>query len=273
MCQVNPSKPAMVKIKKVIRETPTIQTFFLDFPMNARLGQFVMIWIPGLDEKPFTLTAQGKECAVTVQCKGKFTQAMCSLKEGDSVGIRGAYGNGFSIEGIEKAIIISGGCGAAPILMLAEQLKEKGIETKIINGARTGNECLFKERLEKTTDSLYITTDDGSLGEKGYTTTVLERLLKEEKPDAVFGCGPEIMLKGVFKICTEYEVKCQLNLERFMRCGFGACGACSLGKWLVCKDGPVFTEEQLRTTDDFGNKALLKSGKNVSLKEYAEWRQ
>ncbi|MBN2067624.1 MAG: dihydroorotate dehydrogenase electron transfer subunit [Candidatus Diapherotrites archaeon] len=266
-------QPKMAKIKKIAQETPSIMSFYLDFEMKAKPGQFAMVWLPGIDEKPFTLTVQGKECAVTVQCKGKFTKAMCNLKEGGQVGIRGPYGNGFETKGVKKAAIVAGGCGAAPILLLAEELKKQGIKTAIINGARTGNECLFADRLGKTTKNLYITTDDGSLGEKGFTTGVLERILKKEKFDVVFGCGPEIMLKKVFEICEKFRVQCQLNLERYMRCGFGVCGSCALGKWLVCKDGPVFTSEQLREVKEFGSKALLKCGKCVSTKEYSEWRQ
>lgn len=266
-------KPAMAKIKRIVQETPSIKTYYLDYSMNAKPGQFAMLWIPGLDEKPFTLTASGKECAVTVQCKGKFTKAMCKLKEGDKFGIRGPYGNGFDYAKAKKACIVAGGCGAAPILLLAEQLQAKGIETAIVNGAKTAKECLFKERLEKASKSLYITTDDGGLGEKGFATTVLERLLSKESFDVVFGCGPEIMLKKVFEICEKHKVECQLNLERWMRCAFGVCGACALGKWLVCKDGPVFKAEQLRNTKDFGERAMLKSGKVVSTKEFAEWRQ
>lgn len=269
----NAEKPVMATITKIVRETPSIKTYYIDFEINAKPGQFVMLWLPGLDEKPFTLTAIGKECAVTVQCKGKFTKAMCQLEEGDKIGVRGPYGNGFSIEGVKKACIVAGGCGAAPILLLAEQLQAKGVETKIIDGAKTGNECLFSERLGKTTSDFYITTDDGSLGEKGYTTTMLEKFLNKEKFDMIYCCGPEVMMKAVFTQCEKFEAKCQLNLERYMRCGFGVCGACALGKWIVCRDGPVFAGEQLRETKDFGAKAMLKSGRPVTTKEFAEWRQ
>ncbi len=265
--------PKMVSIKRIVQETPNIKTYYLEHKMNAKPGQFAMLWLPDIDEKPFTLTAKGKECAVTVQCKGKFTKAMCDLKEGGKIGIRGPYGNGFSTEEVKKVCIIAGGCGAAPVLLLAEQFKKKGIDLSVILGAKTGKECLFKERLGKTTKNLYITTDDGSLGEKGYATSMLEKLLAKQKFDIVFGCGPEPMMKKAFEICERKGIECQLNLERYMRCGFGVCGACALGKWLVCKDGPVFKSEQLREMPEFGEKALLKSGKEVSLKEFAEWRQ
>jgi len=266
-------KPAIAEIKKIIQETPSIRSFYLDFPMQAQPGQFAMLWLPGVDEKPFTLTAVGKECAVTVQQKGKFTEALFALKKGDNVGIRGPYGKGFDIKGAKKACIVAGGCGAAPILLLSEELRRKKIKTKIINGAKTGKECLFNKRLGKLTANFYITTDDGSLGEKGFVTSPLGKLLAKEKFDVVFGCGPEVMLKKVFELCEKYKVQCQLNLERWMRCGFGLCGSCAIGKFLVCKDGPVFSSAQLRQMPEFGASAMLKCGREVPIKEFAEWRQ
>ncbi len=267
-------KPAIAAIKKIVQETPSIKTFYLDYAMQAAPGQFAMVWLPGIDEKPFTLTAAGKECAVTVQQKGKFTEKLFELKEGDKLGIRGPYGKGFDIKGAKKACIVAGGCGAAPILLLAEELQKKKIKTTIINGAKTGKECLFNKRLGKLSANFYITTDDGSLGEKGFVTAPLQRLLAKEKFDMVFGCGPEVMLKKVFELCEKHKVQCQLNLERFMRCGgMGLCGSCAIGKFLVCKDGPVFNSAQLRQMPEFGASALLKCGKPVSIKEFAEWRQ
>ncbi len=265
--------PTVVRIKKIVQETPSIKTFYLDYPMRAEPGQFAMVWLPGIDEKPFTLTAQGKECAVTVQQKGKFTKKLFALREGNTLGIRGPYGKGFDVKGIRKACIVAGGCGAAPVVMLAEQMNLKGVKAAVVLGAKTGKECLFTKRLGKTTKNLYITTDDGTLGEKGFTTDTLERLLPKEKFDCVFGCGPEAMLKRVFELCEKHKAKCQLNLERYMRCGFGTCGSCAIGKFLVCKDGPVFRSEQLRLMPGFGKTAMLKCGREASIKEFAGWGQ
>ena len=266
-------KPCMAVVKRIVQETPTIKTFYADYAMDARPGQFAMIWLPGCDEKPFTLTAAGKECAVTVREKGKFTKAVFELKKGDRIGIRGPYGNGFEFEKVKRACIVAGGCGAAPIVLLAEQLKKKGASVSIVLGAGTGKECLFRKRLEKAAGKVYITTDDGSLGEKAFASDALEKLLEKGKFGVVFGCGPEGMMKKVFAACEKAKVECQLNLERFMGCGFGICGSCAIGEFLVCKDGPVFTGEQLRKTRQFGESAMLKSGKAVSIKEFADWRQ
>ncbi len=265
--------PQIAKITNVVEETPSIKTFYLDLQMEAKPGQFVMAWLPSIDEKPFTLTAIGKEIAITVQAKGKFTQHLHELKVGNTIGIRGPYGNGFNTQGIKSACIVAGGCGAAPVFLLAQELQMKKTRLAIILGAKTGSECLFKSALEKTTRDFHITTDDGSLGEKGFTTQKLEELLKKEKFDCVFACGPEIMLVKVFELCERFGQECQLNLERYCKCSMGICGQCVIDEFRVCKDGPVFSSGQLRKMPSFGKTAILKSGKKVSLKDYADWKQ
>ncbi|MBW2985010.1 dihydroorotate dehydrogenase electron transfer subunit, partial [Candidatus Woesearchaeota archaeon] len=103
--------PKTVKITKVVKENYKVKTFYLDINLKAKPGQFVMAWIPGVDEKPFTLSSIAP-VAITVEEKGKFTSRMFKLKEGDSVGIRGPYGHGFSAK--PNACIVAGGMGIAP---------------------------------------------------------------------------------------------------------------------------------------------------------------
>jgi len=269
-------KPQAVELKRVQKETGEHNTYYFELPKAAEAvpGQFLMVWIPGVDEKPISLSGIGKESAITVQCKGKWSQKICDIGTGKKLWVRGPYGNGFSIEEIKKAIIVAGGCGSAPLRPLVEQCLEKGIETSVVLGAQTAEKLLFKkEYTEKLGSNLYITTDDGSEGKKGFTTDALRELVEADKPNMVFSCGPEPMMKAVFDLCEKLGVKCQLSLERFMRCGIGICGQCALDDLMVCKDGPVFNEEQLRASKEFGKIARLKSGKEVSLKEYADWRQ
>jgi dihydroorotate dehydrogenase electron transfer subunit len=110
-----------------------------------------------------------------------------------------------------------------------------------------------------------ITTDDGSLGIRGFTTDALKGLLKEESFDCVYTCGPEMMMKKVFGLCKEFGVECQASLERYMKCGIGVCGQCCIDGLRVCKDGPVFSSEQLRKLDEFGVFERNKSGCKVYL--------
>ena len=88
----------------------------------------------------------------------------------------------------------------------------------------------------------------------------------------VYACGPEIMMYKVFELCETRGIPCQISLERYMRCGFGVCGACVCGKQVVCKDGPIFGSEALREMKDFNTRALLKSGREVDLSLYFSWR-
>jgi len=258
------SIPKTMVLKKITRETPSINTYFFEHEIEIEPGQFVMLWLPGIDEKPFAISYQNKkEIGISIQHRGKFTEAMEKLKKGNLVGIRGPFGKAFETKGVKKAVIVSGGCGAAAISLLAKKLKSQKTKTKFILGAKTKSELLMEKKLKPLCE-LQITTDDGSHGIKGFTTQELEKILQKEKVDCVFSCGPEKMMQKVFQLCEKHKTKCQLSLERFMKCGgMGICGACEIDGWLVCKDGPVFSNEQLRKMPSFGKSFREKSGKKI----------
>jgi dihydroorotate dehydrogenase electron transfer subunit len=249
-----------VKILEIVDENHKVKSFILDVKLDAKPGQFVMVSITDVDEKPFTLSCLNP-VTVTVEKKGLFTEVMFKLKVGDKVGVRGPYGNGFTLN--QKSCIVAGGLGIAPLLPIAGEV------SKVIVGAKSEDDLIFMDKL----GSAVVCTDDGSAGKKGFTTDILKELLKTEKFGVVYTCGPEIMMKKVFEICEEQGIECQASLERYMRCGFGVCGACVCGDQMVCKDGPVFSSEQLRMLNSFGESALLKSGKEVKLKEYYSYRE
>lgn len=249
--------PEIVRIKKIISENPNTKTFFIDKKINCKPGQFFMVWLPGVDEKPFVLSYSN---SFTIEKKGKFTKAMFKLKAGTKIGIRGPYGNGFSVK--NNACVIAGGLGIVPLMALIEKLKNP----TVILGAKTSKLLLFEKRLKKK--KAYICTDDCSKGFGGFTTQMFEKLLKKKKFNAVYTVGPEIMMKKVFDICEKHKIYCEVSLERFMFCGFGLCGSCACDGMLVCKDGPVFNSKQLREMKDFGKYAFLKTGEKVPLKEY-----
>jgi dihydroorotate dehydrogenase electron transfer subunit len=254
--------PEFVRIKKIVQENPYVKTFFFDKKIDSEPGQFVMVWIPGIDEKPFSLSYVGKETGITVEEKGKFTKTLFRMKENDMIGIRGPYGRGFTPK--ENACVVAGGCGVAPLSTLIENLKNP----VIIIGARSKDRLLFKNRFPEAR----ITTDDGSSGEKGFTTDILERVLERKRFGVVYTCGPEIMMRKVFDLCEKNGVECQASLERFMKCGFGVCGQCEINGFRVCKEGPVFSSKELREMNDFGKEARLKSGQKVPVNEYVKWR-
>jgi len=254
--------PQMMEISKVVQEGKDQKSFFFRHSMDCKPGQFIMVWLPGLDEKPMAVSYTNKnEFAFTCHSIGPFTKSLDKLKSGDKVGIRGPYGNYFSAE--NNSCIVGGGIGMASVSTLIDVLKNP----IIINGARSKSLLIYLKRYKNK--NMIVTTDDGSYGRKGFTTNVLEELLKNNKKiKIVYTCGPEFMMKKVFDICKKHKVECEASLERYMACGFGICGKCMINDKIVCVDGPVFNSRQLRKFTEFGCFARLKSGRKVSLKEY-----
>lgn len=246
----------MVKMAKVLEvrdENSRMKTIFVAVDMSAIPGQFAMLWLPGVDEKPFSFSYCGEgKVGFTIAKVGPFSEKLCQLKAGDSVGIRGPLGNGFKADG-ERIAIVGGGCGSAPVGFLMEELSKAGKKVFFIVGAKTKEELLFVQRAKAAAVEVIVCTDDGSDGRKGFTTEALADLLWKEQIDVVCTCGPEIMMKKVFGICEEKKVECLASLERWMKCGFGVCGQCAIDGFLVCKDGPVFPSAKLKRMKEFGS--------------------
>jgi dihydroorotate dehydrogenase electron transfer subunit len=255
--------PFILPIDKITQECIDIRTFHFRYRLDFLPGQFVMVWIPRLDEKPFTISYHTQDSfGISVQEKGEFTKALFKMKKGDKLGFRGPYGNSFNIIKGES-VIIGGGCGTAPIAPLIDAIKsDPNIpDPYVIIGARSKENLIFTERYP---DSILV-TDDGSKGKKAYTTDALKEYLIDKIPDMVYTCGPEIMMKKVVDICNDKDIPCQASLERYMKCGFGVCGQCVCSKKRVCVEGPVFTKEDLVRMDDFGNFTRLNTGEKISL--------
>ena len=269
---MNNKKHIMLKVADKQNENPDFATLFFESSLAFKPGQFVMLWIPGVDEKPYTLSfVTDKSFGITIEAKGIFSKKAISLKKGDLVGVRGPFGNGFTLpETGDNIAIVAGGCGIAPLAPLIDKISNDTDNITCIHGAKSKDYLLYKERFKFKRD---FCTDDGSFGYKGFVTDILnEKIATGYVFDKVYTCGPEIMMQKVFDLCEKNQIHCQVSLERYMRCGFGLCGACVCGKEVVCKDGPVFGSEKLKTMEDFNNKALLKSGKEVALDEYFAWR-
>ena len=184
------------------------------------------------------------------------------MKEGEKIGIRGPYGTSFSIRG-RKIILIGGGYGIAPLLFLAKRAIAKGVQTSAIIGGRKKADIIMKKEFEKAGCNVNISTDDGSEGKKGTATDLLSEMLEKEKFDAIYSCGPEKMMKKIAKIAKKKKIACELSVERIMKCGIGICGHCSCGGLLVCKNGTVFSSEQLEGNEDFGISKIEMNGKKA----------
>jgi dihydroorotate dehydrogenase electron transfer subunit len=248
-------QPVMLKIIKVIDEAKDIRSLHFKHDLKAKPGQFAMVWLPGAGQKPISIShCDEKSFSITVSGVGGFSKGVIKLKEGDVLGIQGPYGNSFSVETGEEVVLIGGGYGSAPLSFLADVLIGSEKKVNFIVGAKTADYLLYKDRYKKGPVKYFPCTDDGSFGFKGFTTDFFRGFVKSEKVDYVYTCGPEVMMKKVFNICESRDVGCQASLERYMKCGFGLCGSCSLDPagWRVCKEGPVFDSAQLRLIKEFG---------------------
>ena len=234
-------------------ESPTVKIFTFKDRQCARAkpGQFLMLWIPSVDEIPLSIldAKENGMVSVAVQKVGEATSAFHNKRVGELIGVRGPFGNSFTLkEG--RILMVSGGTGTAPILFLAERLASKIAKLVFVTGAKTKQELPFMDKLkrilggEKT--QFIATTEDGSYGIKGLATKPLEKLLERERFDMIYTCGPEQMMRKVFGLAEKHGVALEASLERLMRCAIGLCGSCVIGRYCVCKDGPVFTAEQLR---------------------------
>jgi dihydroorotate dehydrogenase electron transfer subunit len=260
----NIEMPEIVKIDRIVDENDTVKTFFFRYRLDYEPGQFIMLWLPGMDEKPFSVSFfSEEEFAVTIERKGKYTEKLHKMRPGDKLGIRGPYGNPFTIVS-GKVCVIGGGCGIAPILPLVEKLDNPSV----IVGCQTEKKLLFRKKIK----DFDVCTDDGSFGHGGFVTERLKELLRKQAFDIVYTCGPEPMMKAVFDLCRERGIECQASLERFMICGIGICSQCMCDNLRICKEGPVLDSGQLEQLKDFGMSAMIKTGKKVPLKEYYAYR-
>lgn len=264
--------PRMLEIRRIREESAEVKSFiFKDAQCaKAKPGQFVMVWIPGVDEVPMSLSFIGPRdlAGITALKLGEATAALHQKKRGEIIGIRGPYGNPFTpITG--RAMIIGGGTGVAPLIPLAEGLVEQKAKLTFILGVKTVERLLFIDRIEavlsRNRSKLIVTTDDGTYGIRGLASDPVRGLLEADKYDMVYACGREKFLFDVFKQAEKAGVPVQASLERYIKCGIGICGQCVLDPLglTVCKDGPVFTSEVLRRITDFGAYRRDVSGKKV----------
>ncbi|MFH1788089.1 MAG: dihydroorotate dehydrogenase electron transfer subunit [Candidatus Altiarchaeota archaeon] len=244
--------PRMLTVEEVVNEAADVKTFFFREKIDAKPGQFVMLWLPRVNEKPFSLSYIGRRCAVTVARVGPFTKQAFKLKKGGRIGVRGPYGTHYTVPG-GKALVVCGGFGTASVAPLVDKLAGTAEKIFVVVGAKTKGKLFFINRFKAAGAQVCVTTDDGSEGIKCLATDNLPELHKQEKFDVIYSCGPEPMMKKVMDFALKEKIDCQLSLERYMKCGMGVCGSCSLGKLMVCRDGPVFSANDLAGTE-FGIK-------------------
>jgi len=248
----------VVRVERVKRESPsTVTILFKDeLCSKARPGQFAMVWALGVDEVPMSISlAEEGTAGVSVERVGLATRALHNLKVGDSVGVRGPLGNHFKTAG-GKVLLVGGGTGVASLLLLSKELLRAGASVTFVLGARTKSELLFLDHIEsnftRPPHTVVVTTNDGSYGLKGFATDPLYGVLRKRAFETIYTCGPESMMRKVVDLGVKLNTRVLASLERVMKCGIGICGSCCLGPYLVCKDGPVFSSDQLCSVSEFG---------------------
>lgn len=230
-------------IEQVHSETPLIRTFTLDpdRSLNPTPGQYMMLWIRGVDEIPMSFSGQQ---SITVQSVGEATEALFRLGAGSSVGVRGPLGNGFVLSG-RRILLIGGGVGVAPLAFLGERAIAEGFEVTSLLGFRSKADAIFLDRFEAL-GGCVVTTDDGSLGIHGRVSAGLKEFNLFDF-DQIYLCGPEVMMWDIISRTREHSGKIQACINRYFKCAIGVCGSCCMDPdgLRVCVEGPVVRADRL----------------------------
>lgn len=275
-------KHVRCKITSISEECKNTKSFSFmpdkDIDLRPEPGQFGMFYIPGVGENPFSFS-ENSEITVREVCEedgqgNSFTNHLFRMQEGNYIFFRGPYGRGFFSKAhadllLEMPdVIVAGGCGSAPLRLKAKELRAEKMKYNvkspltILVGAKTAEELLFVNDFAKYADRVDIFTDDGSRGRKGFVTEGIKDLDIDGEM-FFYICGPELMIAEAASEAVKASAdpaKVYISLERYMKCGMGLCGSCDCGGYLVCKDGPVFSYDELMDNPHFGSKKRGRSG-------------
>lgn len=247
-------------LKVVRNQKLNSEYFILELEAGENLpemypGQFLQVKVDGSPEtflrRPLSIHDVDKSrntIKLLVQIAGKGTEKLSALLPGDIINVIYPLGNTFKIPHAgSRILLIGGGCGVAPLLFLARNLKSLDIEPEILLGFRNAGRILELDEYSAL-GKVYVTTEDGSFGEKGFVTG--HSLLRNPAFDKVCCCGPEPMMKAVAAYCLKNGIDCEVSLENLMGCGFGVCLCCVVdtvkGNLCTCTDGPVFNIKDLK---------------------------
>lgn len=240
-------KAKVVQLEKVSLNSWYIE-FNIPFSVEVKAGQFISVYCEGLTfRRPFSVFSNDNgNIGILFKERGQGTNYLKSLKTGDLVDITGPFGNSFNIIN-KKSLLIGAGIGAAPISYLKSKLDERKIQNIFAAGFLNADDIPKNIKIDK------IYTDDGSSGEKGSILKYVEGLITEYKPEIIYACGPQIVLKNVSELGKIYNTETQVAMEKVMACSIGVCRGCVIdvirnGKITnasVCKDGPVFNGSEV----------------------------
>lgn len=268
MSDQNPYDVLKAHVIEVIEESPTIKSIYLEpeKPFNFATGQFIELSLPGIGEAPFTPSSshyENEKIWVTIMNAGFVTNEIHKVRKGDVMGIRGPYGKGYPLEVFKRkdVLLLGGGVGLAPLRCLLQTMIHDIDDYKSITvcfGARTPADMIYQDQIEdwKSYKKIHhlCTVDrcpgsDIWKGKIGVVTVLLDHITIDPKDAIAVVCGPPIMMKfGTFSLLDKgfRPENIYLSMEKKMYCGFGQCRHCVMGKYYACKDGPVFTYEQIK---------------------------
>ncbi len=225
--------------------------FSIEGGLEAVPGQFLMVFVPGYEEIPLSLSGlEGDVASITVAAVGETSSKLISIRPGEWIFFRGPFGRGFDLARGERYILVGGGYGIAPLAFASDVLLSRGKKVTVIEGARTAEDLVLLDRFPPEAN-LTIATEDGSMGVRGTAVDAARMEMEMEDYDALLACGPPGMVEAVLDLGREFGVEVQVSLERLMKCGIGICGSCVLEPkgLLVCRDGPVFHGRELEGVD------------------------
>ena len=221
---------------------------------EAEPGQFVHIKCGHSRalRRPISISdVRGDELTIVFEVRGAGTRWLAGRGPGRRVDVLGPLGRGFSNTFEGGVIVVGGGIGAAPMLMVARAAKAEGRNVTAVLGFRSRANVILTEQYDEICDGLVTTTDDGSAGLRGNVAAPLDELVRTGNYGAVLACGPRPMLRAVAELCAIHKIRCEVSLEERMGCGVGACLVCACmthgGEKMsrVCKDGPVFDAREV----------------------------
>ena len=226
-----------------------------DSPLETILpGQFVNILVPNTQRtflrRPISIcdvNYDKHQLRFYIRRVGEGTEKLSTLKVGDTLNIIYPLGNSFTIAGVEKPLLIGGGCGIAPLMYLAKTFSRNNVRPIVLLGTQTAKALSWIDDFHTVAD-VHIITDDGSLGECGLV--IHHSLIQDiSQYDRIYACGPEVMMKAVAKLANSADISCEVSLENTMACGVGACLCCvtetTQGNRCVCTEGPIFNIHEL----------------------------
>ncbi|HUX59066.1 MAG TPA: dihydroorotate dehydrogenase electron transfer subunit [Bacteroidales bacterium] len=234
--------------------------FILELSGNNKLsdlkpGQFAQVRVDGSTDtflrRPISIhdvDYKKNTIKLLIQIAGKGTETLSKLRVGDILNMIYPLGNSFGLPNEnEKILLVGGGCGVAPLMFLGKYLKSNDYIPDILLGFRNSERILEFDEYSKI-GNVFLTTEDGSRGEKGYVTN--HSLLVTGSYDRIYCCGPDSMMRAVAGYCEKNNIVCEVSLENLMACGIGACLCCIVdttrGNLCTCIDGPVFNINELK---------------------------